>query len=255
VIAEPIHHYASLRERTDIDERLHSRTIFMSEASVSLRGANTRARLFEVVECGPGRMTNGVREGIPCEPGQLVYVNTYNVAHRVLCERQALYWANMGAIMARLDKTVEEIGAPGPLSIEPLGEFVLTKADEKKMRRIVLGDSKLHLPGQGEIASDDANLTKLSYETVVKVGPGKPSGPGWETPGCEPGDVVLFTKTAIASEVTLAGQTYTLVPWSHVIARIAGYRLTEEASNGFGTTDDQAREGNRGNGLEGSAAQ
>lgn len=243
---QPFHHFCSVIERCDIEEKMHSSTITVYEPGIKMDGRKNRPRLCEVLgPLGAGRWVQGGRQPPEVQQGMLVYVKERTVPFRLHLRRQNHHYIAMDAIMAELDHV--------NLKLRPLGQFIVTREQDERKRVAIMGDLPFHVGNtvgiekKGEEA-DDIGCNKTRIEEVVAVGPGKFGGfipkivpttareqaqsiselppwkiiqePYWETVDCKPGDLVVFTDMARPTEVTLAGQKYTLFEFDHSICSV-----------------------------------
>lgn len=233
----PSHHFCSVIPRPDIEEKLHSSVIDVFDAGIKLDGRRNRARLAEVLACGPGRwVPPGERQPREVSPGQLIYIKERTISFRLHLRRYNHFFIAMDAAMAELDRE--------NLRLRPLGQFIVTRPVEDRARVAIMGDLPFHVghtsgvekPGQ---EADDAGCNTTRIEEVVAVGPGKFGGyrqklvrrasdleiaivtePWWETPDCKVGDLVVFTDMARPTSITLAGRQYTLFEYDHQICSV-----------------------------------
>lgn len=253
----PFHHFCSVMERSDVEEKLHSSLVDVYDAGIKLDGRRNRARLVQVLAVGPGRWVQGNRQPREVEPDQLVYVKERTVPFRMHLRKQNHYYIAMDAVMAQLD--------PVNVRLRPLGAFVMTREVEERHRVAVMGDlpffvgKTFGIDKRGEEA-DDVGCNKTRIEEVVAVGPGKFGGfrpklvvemktisafpqklqvitgaglvdePWHETPDCKPGDLVAFTDMARPTSITIAGKTYTFFEFDHSICAVLdSHPATERA--------------------------
>ncbi len=209
----PHHHFCSVLERGDIEEKLHSSHIDVFDAGIRLDGRKNRPRLVEVIAVGPGRWVPGGRQPREVEVGQLCYVKERTVPFRLHLRKQNHFFIPMDGVLAQLDHE--------NVRLKPCGAFVMTREVDERSRVAVMGSMPFHIgntPGTGKKGeeADDIGCNKTRIEEVIAVGPGKfggfrPDGsPYWEAPDCKPGDLVVFTDMARPTEITLAGKKVTL---------------------------------------------
>lgn len=242
----PYHHFCSVMERSDVEEKLHSSKIDVYDAGIKLDGRRNRARLVQILACGPGRWVQGHRQPREVAPDMLVYVKERTVPFRMHLRKQNHYYIAMDAVMAQLD--------PVNVRLRPLGAFVMTREVEERHRVAVMGDLPFHVGKtigveKAGTEADDVGCNKTRIEEVVAVGPGKFGGyrqrlvthgevefgnpkslrlthaelvdePWWETPDCKPGDLVVFTDMARPTTITLAGRNFTFFEFDHSICAV-----------------------------------
>ncbi len=208
----PHHHFCSVLERGDIEERLHSSTIDLYDGGIKLDGRKNRAKLVEVIAVGPGRWVPGGRQPREVEVGMLCYVKERTIPFRLHLRKQNHYFIPMDGVMAELDHL--------NVRLKPRGQYVMTREVEERSRIAIMGDLPFHVAKtfgvekKGEEA-DDVGCNKTRIEEVVAVGPGKfggfkPDGsPYWETPDVKAGDLIVFTDMARPTDITLAGKKFT----------------------------------------------
>ena len=224
---EPHHHFCSVLERGDIEERLHSSMIDVFDGGIKLDGRKNRPRLVEVIAVGPGRWVQGGRQPREVEVGAVVYVKERTVPLRMHLRKQNHYFVPMDGIMAELDRV--------NMRLKPLGDYVMTREVEERHRVAVMGELPFHVgktfgvEKKGDEA-DDIGCNKTRIEEVVAVGPGEFGGfvqnlrhgkegepewvlentPWYKTPSVKPGDLIAFTDMARPCEIVLAGKKFTL---------------------------------------------
>lgn len=235
----PYHHFCSVLERGDIEEKLHSSTIDVFTSGMKLDGVRNKSRLCEVLAIGPGRWVRGGRQPAEVAPGQFVYVRERTVPFRLLLRKQNHFFVAMDAIMAELDRE--------NVRLRPVGQFVVTREVEDRARVAIMGDLPFHIAKTFGVdkkggEADDVGCLKTRFEEVVAVGPGRFGGyvqklrrgdpmicedewivvnePYWETPDCKPGDLIVFSDLARPTEITLAGRKYTLFEFDHSICAV-----------------------------------
>lgn len=247
----PYHHFCSVLERGDIEEKLHSSTIDVFTSGMKLDGVRNKSRLCEVLAIGPGRWVRGGRQPAEVAPGQFVYVRERTVPFRLLLRKQNHFFVAMDAIMAELDRE--------NVRLRPVGQFVVTREVEDRARVAIMGDLPFHVAKTFGVdkkggEADDVGCLKTRFEEVVAVGPGRFGGyvqriednpdydawlqtppgkrdaapcpwrlitePYWETPDCKPGDLIVFSDLARPTEITLAGRKYTLFEFDHSICAV-----------------------------------
>lgn len=192
------------------------------EVEVNTNMHKDTAGVLEVTSVGPGRVQNGIQSQPLVKVGDLVYINLFFVGHRHMVARRTHYAFDMDNILATLD--VENRVAT------PVGASIITKANDDRMERAMIGGlvgthgKQIVLHGStkevGMNSENGRDPQKITYEEVVAVGPGKMDGDILVKPTCKVGDLVSFSKDSMATTMTVKGQKYTLVPWSHVQAII-----------------------------------
>ena len=236
---QPYHHFCSVLERGDIEEKMHSSAIDIYDGGIKLDGRKNRARLVEVIALGHGRWVQGGRQPREVEKGSLVYVKERTIPFRLHLRKQNHFFVPMDAIMAELDHV--------NLKLRPVGQHIITRELDQfiddRVRKAVTGGSTI-LMGQtvgvdkdGQEA-DDIGCNKTRIEEVVAVGPGefggwkqelkkKPDGdyemvniPYWRTPDAKAGDLIVFTDMARPTRIVLAGKSYTLFEFDHSVCAI-----------------------------------
>lgn len=239
VPTEAFHHYASVIERGDIEEVMHSQRIDVFEAGVKLDGKRNKTRLVQVLGVGPGRWVpnSGGRQPAEVEVDQLCYVKERTIPFKVHFRGENQFFIAMDAIMAELDTKT--------LNLRPLGQHIITKSAEDREQLAVMGASPILLPGTPALGvdkrgqeADDIGCNTRRIEEVVAVGPGKfggyvpelghgPNGelkltmvPYWETPDCKVGDLVVFTDMARPTTITIAGRNFTAFEFDHTICGV-----------------------------------
>lgn len=229
---QPFHHFCSVIERPDIEEKMHSSVLAVHDSGLRLDGRRAVCKLVQVVALGHGRWVQGGRQPAEVAVDQLVYVNERTVAFRLHLRKQNHFFVAMDSIMAELD--------PVNLKLRPVGQFVVTREIDQfiddRVRRAVMGDTGI-LMGQTTgidkdgLEADDIGCNKTRIEEVVAVGPGKFGGfkpdweqqkmvPYWETVDCKVGDLVVFTDMARPKRVVLAGKSYTLFEFDHAVCGV-----------------------------------
>jgi co-chaperonin GroES (HSP10) len=236
---QPQHHFCSVIERCDIEEKLHSSVIDLYDSGIKLDGRKNRARLVQVLAVGHGRWVHGGRQPPEVAVDQIVYVKERTVPFRLHLRKQNHFFVAMDAIMAELDQV--------NLKLRPVGQFIVTREVDERARVAVMGDLPFHIgatPGTDKSGSeaDDIGCNKTRIEEVVAVGPGRFGGfipklrrgkvgtneedwvmenePYWQTPDVKPGDLVVFTDMARPTSITLAGRKYTLFEYDHNICTV-----------------------------------
>lgn len=231
---QPFHHFCSVIERCDIEEKLHSSVIDVVDPGLKLDGRKNRARLCQVLELGHGRWVDGARQPQEVSKDALVYVKERTVPFRLHLRKQNHFFVPMDGIMAELDQV--------NLRLRPVGQFIVTREHDERKRVAIMGDlpffvgETVGIDKKGAEA-DDIGCNKTRIEEVVAVGPGKFGGfrpklvrkgdewltdyePWWETIDCKPGDLVTFTDMARPTEITIAGRKYTLFEFDHSICAV-----------------------------------
>lgn len=227
---DPQHNFVCVMPRDDIYKKVVVTVIdwgrFGVKGDLQVEvGANMHkdtGGVLEITGIGPGRVQNGIQCKPLCQVGDIVYINLFFVGHRHMVGRKIHYMFDMDNILAKLD--VENRVAT------PVGAAIITKANDERMERAMLGGlvgthgKQIVLHGStketGMNAENGRDPQKITYEEVVAVGPGKMDGDILVKPTCKVGDLVSFSKDSMATTMTLKGQKYTLVPWSHVEAII-----------------------------------
>lgn len=169
----PYHHFCSVLERGDIEEKLHSSTIDVFTSGMKLDGVRNKSRLCEVLAIGPGRWVRGGRQPAEVAPGQFVYVRERTVPFRLLLRKQNHFFVAMDAIMAELDRE--------NVRLRPVGQFVVTREVEDRARVAIMGDLPFHVAKTFGVdkkgsEADDVGCLKTRFEEVVAVGPGRFGG-------------------------------------------------------------------------------
>lgn len=236
---EPDHHFCSVLERGDIEERLHSSAITVYDGGIKLDGRKNRPRLVEVIAVGPGRWVQGGRQPREVEVGAVVYVKERTIPLRIHLRRQNHFFIPMDGIMAELDRE--------NIRLQPLGNYVMTREVEERHRVAVMGELPFHVGKTMGVEkkgdeNDDIGCGKTRIEEVVAVGPGEFGGfkqrlrrgienacepewvledePWYHTPNCKPGDLIAFTDMARPCEITLAGRKYTFFTMDFNVCRV-----------------------------------
>lgn len=236
---EPDHHFCSVLERGDIEQRIHSSHIEVYDGGIKLDGRKNRPRLVEVIAVGPGRWVQGGRQPREVEKGAVVYVKERTVPLRIHLRKQNHYFVPMDGIMAELDRV--------NVRLKPLGDYVMTREVEERHRVAVMGDMPFHVgktfgvEKKGDEA-DDIGCNKTRIEEVVAVGPGEFGGflqklrrgipalgeddwvientPWYKTPNVKPGDLIAFTDMARPCEIVLAGKKFTLFTLDFSVCKV-----------------------------------
>lgn len=231
---DPQHHFCSVIERGDIERRLHSSHIAVHDGGIKLDGRRNKARLVQVLETGPGRWVQGGRQPAEVARGEICYVKERTIPFRMMLRRQNHFFIAMDSILATLD--VEN------LRLRPVGQMIVTREVEERARIAVMGDLPFHVGHTSGVEkkgaeADDVGCNTRRIEEVVAVGPGKFGGfkqelhqdpeeplgvkivnvPYWETPDVKPGDLIVFSDMARATDITIAGRNYSVFEYDHSI--------------------------------------
>lgn len=234
---QPHHHFCSVLERGDIEQKLHSSLVDVFDDGIRLDGKRSRSKLVEVIAVGPGDWVDGGHRPREVEVGMLCYVKERAIPFRVHLRKQNHYYIPMDLVMAQVDHI--------NVRAKPLGNHVMTRElgdggiVEERVRKAIMGDLPFHvgktlgLDKKGEEA-DDIGCNKTRIEEVVAVGPGEFGGflqridadpdwfqgsarppwrivtePWYKTPQVKPGDLIAFSDMARPCDVNLAGKKYT----------------------------------------------
>lgn len=250
----PFHHFCTVMERSDIEERLHSSRIDVYDAGIKLDGRRNKARLVQVIACGPGRWVAGNRQPSEVSPDALVYVKERTIPFRLHLQKQNHFFIAMDAVMAHLD--------PENVRLRPCGAFIMTREVDERARVAVMGSMPFHIGKTLDLEkkgseADDVGCNTTRIEEVVAVGPGKFGGfrqrlrastvgvsafpakinvvtavelvdePWWEAPDCKPGDLVAFTDMARPTTITIAGRSFTFFEFDHSICAVLDSKPVE----------------------------
>jgi co-chaperonin GroES (HSP10) len=225
-----------VRGRPDLHKRITSASIL--DPGVQLASKPDTAVVLEVLAVGDGAVLDGKQRPIPHKVGDLVVANGFFRGPRMYVQRAAHYLFASEWIMGKIN--------PHNLEVEPQEGHLMTRTADKRMRDVVAGkdiqtvDGKLvriHLPvndtdnngGDGFNEDDRRDPDKITYEEVVHAGTGPVLENGQrQTPRWRVGDLVAFSHAAVALRITIAGKSYTLLPWSHVRMALRDKAAAEE---------------------------
>lgn len=231
---KPYHHYCSVIERGDIEERMHSSTLAVYDPGIKLDGKRNKTRLVQVIKTGPGRWVQGGRQPAEVTEDSLVYVREKTIPFRLHLRSENQFFIAMDSILAELD--------PINLKLRPVGQMVVTREVEERERVAVMGDLPFHIGHTSGLEkrgaeADDVGCNTRRVEEVVAVGPGKFGGfkpklvigesgiqldnePYWETPDCKVGDLIVFTDMARPTTICLAGVNYSVFEFDHSVCAV-----------------------------------
>lgn len=186
-------------------------------------GRADRTIILEVVVAGPGNVSRGERNVCALDTGDLVVVNYIHRSHSLTVLGESVSSFNWEQVMAKIvvDKESKSI------DLVPLQCYLVCERDEEAAQILIMGKSKIILPGADSQFSGAADTdhrgrpttgrTKTVVERVVSVGPGAVVDGLWQEPPPLAGMHVMYDTSVAPIRFMVGGKSYTLVHWRHVI--------------------------------------
>lgn len=196
----------TIRARDDLDP---SSTEYTLPKEYRLTAATDLIGVVEIVDVGlPAYDRHGRAAQLPWKPGDIALVSMADVRQEFMLENQQHFVCNAECLFARLHKDNR---------IEASHDWVITKCSPKRMTLAVTGQDRVLLPDSllydgmpsGEVTfgrcahcqsliavdihGEPAPVTRVVYEEVVDVGPGRMVMGMLRPPDCKKGELVLYS--------------------------------------------------------------
>ena len=193
------------RSRDDLDP---SSSEYALPKEYKLTAANDLIGVVELVDVGkPAYDRYGRAAQLPWKPGDIALVSMADVRQEFPLENQRHFCCNAECLFARLNRDN---------TVEPSLDWVITKPAPERMTKAITGQTKYLLPDSliydgmpsGEVSfgrcaqcqslcavdtnGTPAPVTRVIYEEVVAVGPGRHVYGILREPDCKVGDLVIY---------------------------------------------------------------
>lgn len=237
------HVWALARPELDPSSRVHYE--LGTGANYDIKAKTDQVAMMHVLSAGPGRMRLGYREHVSVAPGDMVLVNLREAGHWMYVGGVLIYTFTSDVAMAKVYRTDKPLTAPEDREArdlwrdelfwnlrEVLNDYVVLGRDPRAEaefrggsgeRLIEFTDASL----ADGTRSDDARDSRfpIVYRRVLGAGPGRrwrrefDGLPDYEhsLPEVQPGDVMAYTKSVKAAELTFQGAPLEIIHSASVL--------------------------------------